>query len=113
MAVPDFQSFFKPLLEIAADGQEHSLREARERIARDMRLSEADIAERLPSGTQAKCDNRVAWAKSYFTQAKVFVGMSLSDVIDRATARRCSPWRRGPTPSTTSSWPSDRARCAS
>jgi restriction endonuclease Mrr len=30
MAVPDFQSFFKPLLEIAADGKEHSLKEARE-----------------------------------------------------------------------------------
>jgi len=29
MAVPDFQSFFKPLLEIAADGKEHTLKEAR------------------------------------------------------------------------------------
>ena len=28
MPVPDFQSFFKPLLDIAADGEEHSLREA-------------------------------------------------------------------------------------
>jgi len=25
MAVPDFQSFFKPLLDIAADGKEHSI----------------------------------------------------------------------------------------
>jgi hypothetical protein len=30
MAVPDFQSFFKPLLDIAADGKEHSMKEARE-----------------------------------------------------------------------------------
>jgi len=74
MPVPDFQSFFKPLLDIAADGQEHSLREARERIAKEMRLSEADLAERLPSGTQAKFDNRVAWTKSYFTAAKVLDG---------------------------------------
>ena len=74
MPVPDFQSFFTPLLDIAADGQEHSLREARQRIAKEMRLSEADLAERLPSGTQAKFDNRVAWTKSYFTAAKVLDG---------------------------------------
>lgn len=71
MAVPDFQSFFKPLLELAADGQEHSIAEARETIAQTMALSPKDLAERLPSGTQTKFDNRVAWAKSYFLQAKV------------------------------------------
>jgi len=71
MGVPDFQSFFKPLLELAGDGEEHSVREAREVIARRMNLSEADLSELLPSGTQTKFDNRVAWAKSYFVQAKV------------------------------------------
>ncbi len=30
MAVPDFQSFFRPLLEYAADGKDHSMQEARE-----------------------------------------------------------------------------------
>jgi restriction system protein len=71
MAVPDFQSFFKPLLEIAADGAEHSLKEARDKIAAAFALTSDDLAERLPSGTQTKFDNRVAWAKSYFVQAKV------------------------------------------
>lgn len=71
MAVPDFQSFFKPLLDIAADGREHSIQEAREIIAEKMNLSEEDLRELLPSGTQTTFDNRVAWAKSYFTQAKV------------------------------------------
>lgn len=32
MAVPDFQSFFKPLLDVVADGKEHSMKEAREEI---------------------------------------------------------------------------------
>ncbi len=71
MAVPDFQSFFKPLLEVASDGAEHSIREAREKIIEKMGLSESDLSERLPSGTQTKFDNRTAWAKSYFIQAKV------------------------------------------
>lgn len=71
MAVPDFQSFFKPLLELAADGKEHSMQEARDTIAKTMALPEADMQEPLPSGRQTKFNNRVAWAKSYFVQAKV------------------------------------------
>lgn len=72
MAIPDFQSFFKPLLEIAADRNEHSMKEARELIARNMNLTEEDLKELLPSGTQRKFDNRVAWAKKGFIWAKVF-----------------------------------------
>jgi len=71
MAIPDFQSFFKPLLEIAADGEEHSLKEAREKLAKIFELNEEDLNELLPSGTQKKFDNRVAWAKSYLVQAKI------------------------------------------
>ncbi len=71
MAVPDFQSFFKPLLELAFDGKEHSISEARTIIAKQMQLSDEDLKELLPSGTQTKFDNRVAWAKSYFVQAKL------------------------------------------
>lgn len=72
MALPDFQSFFKPLLEIAVDGKEHSLQEAREIIAKTMAISQEDLRELLPSGTQTKFENRIAWAKSFFVQAKVF-----------------------------------------
>ncbi|MBN1865596.1 MAG: restriction endonuclease [Victivallales bacterium] len=71
MAVPDFQSFFKPLLDLASDGKEHSVQEARNKIAAQMSLAEEDMKELLPSGSQTKFDNRVAWAKSYFIQAKV------------------------------------------
>ena len=71
MAVPDFQSFFKPLLDVAADGKDHSMKEAREGIAKSMTLPEQDMREPLPSGTQTKFDNRVAWAKSYLVQARV------------------------------------------
>lgn len=73
MAVPDFQSFFKPILDIAADGQEHSLREARQNIASLMQLSEKELSERLPSGIQTKFENRISWAISYFVQAKVLI----------------------------------------
>ncbi|MBL0226258.1 MAG: restriction endonuclease [Geobacteraceae bacterium] len=71
MAVPDFQSFFKPILDIAADNQEHSVKDARTIITSVMNLSVDDLTEKLPSGTQFKFDNRIAWAISYFVQAKV------------------------------------------
>ncbi len=71
MAIPDFQSFFKPLLDIASDGREHSIKEARERIAEAMNLSDGDLSEILPSGIQTKFENRVAWAKSYLIQARI------------------------------------------
>ena len=71
MAIPEFQSFLLPLLECAADGEEHSIAEARATIKERMQLPEEDLQELLPSGTQKRFDNRVAWAKSYLTQAKV------------------------------------------
>jgi len=74
LSVPDFQSFFKPLLEFALDGKEHSLREAREALAENLRLTDDDLSELLPSGTQGKFDNRVAWAKSYLVHAKALDG---------------------------------------
>lgn len=69
MAVPGFENYMRPILELAADRQEHSLQEARERLAEKFQLSEGDRRELLPSGTQKVFDNRVAWAKSHLTKA--------------------------------------------
>jgi restriction system protein len=73
MAVPDFQSLMLPLLRIAVDGREHSLAEARDVLAADFKLSDAELQELLPSGRQAKFANRVAWAKSYLQQAGILL----------------------------------------
>jgi len=69
MGAPDFQSLMLPLLRVAADGREHGLAEARDVLAADFKLSDAELQELLPSGRQAKFANRVAWAKSYLQQA--------------------------------------------
>jgi restriction system protein len=69
MAVPDFQSFFRPMLEFLSDGKEHTIAEARQALAVSMGMSESDLRDLLPSGIQTKFDNRVAWAKSYLKQA--------------------------------------------
>jgi restriction system protein len=67
--IPDFQTIMLPILEFAADGQEHSIRDAREALAQRFELSEQERKQRLPSGQQSVFDNRVAWAKSYLQQA--------------------------------------------
>lgn len=67
MPVPDFQSFFIPVLRLAADGHEHSMAEMRHKIAEDLNLSPEDLSQRLPSGGQTVYANRVAWVQSTFT----------------------------------------------
>lgn len=71
MSLPDFPSFFRPLLDICSDGEEHSLSEVRQKLAKMMSLSKEDLADKVPSGVQTRFNNRVQWAKTYFVQAKV------------------------------------------
>lgn len=69
MAIPDYQSIMLPLLRFAADGNEHSLREAIESLSEKFGLTDAEKNELLPSGQQPRFDNRVAWARSYMNKA--------------------------------------------
>ncbi|MGK7344467.1 MAG: restriction endonuclease [Candidatus Nitrospinota bacterium M3_3B_026] len=69
MAIPDFQTFLLPFLRFASDGKEHTMQEARDALAKECKLSEADLAELVPSGRQTKFANRVAWSKVYLGRA--------------------------------------------
>lgn len=69
MSIPDFQTLMLPLLVLAGDGQEHSLNEAIDTLACQFSLSEEERAELLPSGRQARLDNRVGWTSTYLRKA--------------------------------------------
>ncbi|MFC3833140.1 restriction endonuclease [Deinococcus rufus] len=69
MPVPDYQSFMRPLLVAASDGEVWMVRDLYARLASDFALSEADLAEMLPSGRQATYANRIGWAKTYLLKA--------------------------------------------
>jgi restriction system protein len=69
MAVPKFFEFFEAFLQAINDDELHSAKEVRSIIARDMNLSDADLSEMLPSGTQRTFDNRVGWARTYLDKA--------------------------------------------
>lgn len=73
MAIPDFQTLMRPLLELHADGQEKTKEELRRALAEWFELTEEELAERIPSGTARTFVNRVAWASTHMTQAGLLV----------------------------------------
>lgn len=69
MAIPDFQTLMSPLLRHLADGTEKSNQETVDALAKEFVLTEAEVAQLLPSGQQTVFRNRIAWAKSHFKSA--------------------------------------------
>lgn len=68
MAVPDFQTIMRPLLELHADGQERAVSALRTQLAEYFELSLKDREERLSSGRQTRFANRVGWASTYLVK---------------------------------------------
>ena len=69
MAIPKFDEFFPPIMEVIADGKEHSLKNIREYCVKYFNLSESDLKERLVSGRSTLFFNRVGWARTYLKNA--------------------------------------------
>lgn len=69
MAIPDFQSLMRPVLEVHADGDPHSAGEVRDRVAEAFGVTEDERKVMLPSGGQPLYSNRVAWAVTHLAQA--------------------------------------------
>lgn len=91
MAIPDFQSLMRPLLEFAADGKLQTLQAAREALAHKFKLSEADKNELLPSGRQTVFVNRVAWAKVYLHHAGLSTKRAFQNLGPRANGAFLRP----------------------
>lgn len=96
MSVPGYQEFMLPLLKLAGDDQEHTVSEALETLAEQMRISPEDRETLLPSGTQTRLYNRVTWATTYLTKSLLLskVGRGRfritprgQDVLKRSPAR--------------------------
>jgi restriction system protein len=70
MPVPDYQSLMLPLLKFAAGKKDEiSTNEAAKALANEFSLTEEDLREMLPSGTQYTFANRVGWASTYMKKA--------------------------------------------
>ena len=70
MAVPEFQVFILPVLQLAADRREHTVGETAEHVADQLGLTHEDRQELLASGN-SRVKNRVSWAFIYLERAKL------------------------------------------
>jgi len=71
MPVPDYQTLMLPLLQVASDQKEHTLREAYDTLAAQFTLTESERIDMLPSGRQSRFENRVGWARTYLKKARL------------------------------------------
>lgn len=72
MSVPDFQTLMLPMLEILGDGQvRHVVPDLTDALAARMALTQDDVEQLLPSGTQTAFENRTRWAAHYLVRAGV------------------------------------------
>src|SRR5260370_21389052 len=62
-----------PVLKLAGDGREHRVSDVVDTLANQLKLTEAEREELLPSGKQPVFNNRVHWAKQYLVQARLLV----------------------------------------
>ena len=67
--VPDFQTFFRPLLEAISNEETFHVRDLYESLADHFDLSDAARQEQIPSGKQLTYHNRIAWSKTYLKKA--------------------------------------------
>lgn len=69
MAVPKYHELYAPFLRTLQDGAVHSMKEIKKSVADQMNLTDADLAELLPSGKQAVFENRIGWTRTYLKKA--------------------------------------------
>lgn len=69
MAIPDYQTFMKPLLQFLSDGRVYSLSQCMNHMVNLFKISEKEQHELLPSGKQSIVSNRIGWARTYLKKA--------------------------------------------
>jgi len=68
MPIPDFQTMMLPFLQLASDGEEHSIHEAVDVLAEQFSLTDEEKTRLIPSG-QPKFYNRVGWTRTHLKKA--------------------------------------------
>lgn len=69
MAIPDYQSCMRPLLEAVKDGKIHKFNDLVQTLSVEFNLTEEEKEELLPSGTQPVIQSRAGWARTYLVKA--------------------------------------------
>ncbi len=71
MAIPKYNEMYAAWFRALKDGQVHHINEIKEyiNIKEEFKLTDEEIAQKLPSGKQSIFANRVGWAKTYLKKA--------------------------------------------
>ena len=67
--IPEFQMFMLPFLDYLKDEKEHTLKECVEAMKQYFKLTDEDMAVKLPSGTDTVVRNRTQWSRTYLSKA--------------------------------------------
>lgn len=96
MAIPDFQSLMLPLLQLAADKEEHTLAGSVDALADRFKLTPDERARLNAAGRARTFYNRVAWAATYLRAGMLMesTGRGRFRITERGTAVLASPPQR-------------------
>lgn len=67
--IPEFQSFMLPFLVFLKDKKEHTLKECVLAMKSHFKLTDDEMAVKLPSGTDTVVRNRTQWSRTYLSKA--------------------------------------------
>ena len=86
MAVPDFQAMMLPALRLAAR-EEINAKAIVRAVADQFKLTDEDLTELLPGGSQTRATNRGAWAIVYLQRAGLIqrVRRGVDTITDRGS----------------------------
>ena len=95
--IPRWYEFFRPLLEVLADGRTWQKRDMERAIVAHVGLTDEQIAETLSSG-QPRALNRIGWATSALRRAKAIESPSRAHFRITDTGRQLLAEHPGPIP---------------
>ena len=88
MSLPKYNELYIPLLTAIQDGNVYTMKEIKEKVSRALSLTEEELSERLPSGTQTVYDNRIGWAKTYLKKAGLVESPQRAHVVITPEGKR-------------------------
>jgi restriction system protein len=89
MTIPDYQTTMLPLLRAAGEaGRPVGVIELQPELAAEFKLTDDELAKRLPSGKQGVFHNRLHWAKFYLERAGLLKAVKRGqfEITDRGRA---------------------------
>lgn len=88
MPLPKYNELYIPFLTVIRDGSVYTMKEIKTKVSQTLCLTEDELSERLPSGTQTVYDNRIGWAKTYLKKAGLLEVPQRAHVVITSEGKR-------------------------